>query len=223
MDISKIPVASFVLFAISLAFSLAHLVFCFREEEVGRRISKPFCTLFLFFALVTAIPNSPLPYIGLFFGFLGDLLLLARNHTKPLVAGTLCFLANHIINIVAYCLLAKPHFASYIIITTAILVLMVLGFKKARKILKRNSLAFVAVTYFGVLLAEFAFCLACVISGYWKWLFLCLIGAFLFLVSDIILSYTSIKKTAKRPHFWIMITYLPAQILIVLGLMFSLV
>ncbi len=221
MDWAKIPTASYVLFGIGVLLSIIHVVFCFLERELDRRVTKPYCVLFLFFAMATFDPISPLPYCGLFFGFVGDLLLLYRNKTGPLVWGTLAFLVNHLCNIAMYCIYAQPHFSAYIVGGVLLAAFLGFTFPLACKILKRKDLAFGAVSYFGILLADFSFAVLACALGKWQWLLLSAIGGGLFLISDTILCYSGVKKNMKRHHFWIMLTYLPAQILIMLGFVFT--
>jgi hypothetical protein len=51
-------------FILSLLAMITNLVSAFLEKETVRKISKPFCLLFLGIAVAFAIPNHPMVYLG---------------------------------------------------------------------------------------------------------------------------------------------------------------
>ena len=61
----------------------------------------------------------------------------------------------------------------------------------------------------------FAFITALQLAGWW-WMIL--VGAFLFFISDTIIGITDFGGLAMiRPHLWIWLTYIPAQMGILYG------
>ena len=72
------PVAA-TFFVLFLAISALELVFCFREMERPRKITKPFCVLLLALAFLFARPEGYLVYIGL--GY------IARKHRRQPAQG----------------------------------------------------------------------------------------------------------------------------------------
>lgn len=75
--------------------------------------------------------------------------------------------------------------------------------------------------YFGFLLLDLIWAIIATSMGNALYCFLAVIGAAVFIVSDIILARTLFKKDTKRRDFYIMTTYLLGQGLIVLGLTFT--
>ena len=73
-----------------------HLVFCFLMAERMRRISKPFCLLFLLLSCLFS-PSSPsLLALGLLLGLIGDVLMLFKRRRLCLAGAMACFAGNHL-------------------------------------------------------------------------------------------------------------------------------
>ncbi|MCI7212824.1 MAG: hypothetical protein MR467_01565, partial [Bacillales bacterium] len=70
MPFNGIPFYVFI--GLFLLISIIHLVFCFKEMEKWRKITKPFCVIILAIAIAFASPTQYLIYIGLLFGVIGD-------------------------------------------------------------------------------------------------------------------------------------------------------
>ena len=62
--------------------SLFNIMCGFFEKEKARRISKPFCLIFLGIAAAIALPRFFLIYCGCFLGSIGDFLLLYKSNKK---------------------------------------------------------------------------------------------------------------------------------------------
>lgn len=222
MNWERIPVASYVFFGLFLLFGIVHLVFCFLEMERMRKISKCFPTLFLAIAATIAVPTSPLVYVGAFLGVLGDLFLIKKHKVWPFVLGMLSFLGNHACYIVAYMLLCQPlHWAFYLVTALYCVLFPIAFYRVGRKIIHQRHIAFGGVGYFGFLLLDLIWAIIATSMGNALYCFLAVIGAAVFIASDIILARTLFKKDTKRRDFYIMITYLLGQGLIVLGLTFT--
>ena len=74
--------------------------------------------------------------------------------------------------------------------------------------------------YFGTLFSVLpTMCIATSGFGYFMWL--TIIGSVCFIISDCLLMYFKYGKKPKRHHFYIMLTYLLAQSLIVVGFVLS--
>jgi hypothetical protein len=203
-----------------------HLVFCFLDNEIGRKITKPLCIpSLILLTLSIDIDGRDVAwqvYVALVFALLGDIFLIGREKSWALITRTGFFSICQIFYI--WTIFEKvshtitPWWAYLITILLAFIV-FVLVFVFSYKSLK--YLACGAALYFG-LLAELlsAFVLLSVrsnpllaVGG--------ICGAVLHIISDIFLVYTIfINQNVKRRHLYIMGTYLGAQILIVLSLIF---
>jgi len=222
MDWNRIPLASYIFFGLFVVASIVHLVFCFLEKEKARKFTKCFTTLFLGIAAVFAVPTSPLVYVGVFMGMLGDLCLLKKHKVMPFVAGMLSFLANHVLYILAYMFLCGPlHYGYYLSTALYCILFPVLFYQVGRKIIHQRFIAFGGVAYFGFLLLDLIWAIIACAKGNVDYCLLAVFGAACFIASDIFLARTLFKKDVKRRDFFIMITYLLAQGLIVAGLVFT--
>lgn len=218
MDWTKIPVASYVFFGLFVAVSLVHLVFCFFEMELPRKITKGFTTLFLGIGAVIAIPTEPLVYVGCFLGMLGDVFLLKKHKIMPFVLGMVSFLAGHILYILAYMkLCGQLHWAYYVFTGIYCVLFPVIFYHFCHKIVHQRGIAFGGTAYFGYLFLNLIWAIIASAHGHVNYCLLCVLGAFCFIVSDIFLTFTLFKKNVRRRDFYIMITYLLAQGLIVAG------
>lgn len=224
MDWTKIPVASYVFFGLFIATSIVHLVFCFFEMELPRKITKGFTTAFLGIAATIAIPTEPLVYIGCFLGMVGDVALLKKHKIMPFVIGMVSFLAGHILYILTYIKLCAPmHWGFYVFTGVYCVLFPVLFYNVCHKIVHQRGIAFGGTAYFGYLFLNFIWAIIACAYGHTNYCLLCVFGAFCFIVSDIFLSYTMFKRNVRRRDFYIMITYLFAQGLIVAGFVMTLI
>ena len=78
-----------------LACSLFHLVVAFLEKEKLRKISKPFCLLFLSIAVILAVPHYPMLYIAALAGFVGDIILIWKDNKVCVGLGVVSFWIGH--------------------------------------------------------------------------------------------------------------------------------
>ena len=163
-------------------------------------------------------------YIGLIFGWLGDIFLLSKT---GFVKGLLCFLLGHIAYIVHFarhngiaehplCLLGLIPYALYFFIIL----------KKLMPVVE-NNMRIPVLCYMAVIITM-GFLSACL-----KWRIMdisfqgisiscplnlsAIIGSTLFIISDTILAFSNfMKKDNKISSALVMITYMPAQFFILL-------
>ena len=219
LDFRTIPVASYVFFGLFVAVSLVHLVFCYLEKELARKISKPFCVAFLTIAVAIAIPTYPLVYIG----FAGDTFLLKKHKVWPFVGGMVAFLIGHILYITQLIIISQPeHYSYYLVMGLYILLFVVFMFRPINKVARMKGLAFGGDVYFAILSLDLIWGIIACAKGHFDYCFLVVLGSICFLISDIFLAYTSFVSNRKRRDFYIMLTYLLAQTFIGLGLAFTL-
>lgn len=220
-------IAAFVVFALAVVASIFELVFCFLEMEKGRILVKPFCLLLVGIGIVLAAPQAWLLYCGAFFGFLGDILLIYKDKKPAVLAGIGIFLVGHFFYICGmFSLLPNgvngiPNFYLYASITvlgTAILMFPIVYF-----FTKKNLLMSIAGSiYFSFLLMNpISAITVAVIGGMQSTMIITFAGGLMFVLSDVILSYTLFQKDIKRRDFYIMSTYIAGQSLICLGFLLT--
>ena len=169
-------------------------------------------------AAIFAFPDQPLIYVGAFLGMIGDILVL---RTKTFVAGTIAFLFGHL----CYLFEAMGFIIGFqnievwqaiVILASFLVVFIPMMFICVTKT-KHNQIEVVGQSlYFAtqfVYIPVFIFALGIANS----YMYLCLVGAIFFIISDAILVYTHFLKKFKRYDFYIMLTYLIAEVLIVAG------
>ena len=218
MDWNRIPIASYIFFGLFLLTSVVHLVFCFFEMELPRKITKCFTTGFLSIACIIAIPTEPLVYLGCVFSMLGDLFLLKKHKVWPFVGGMVSFLVAHICYIAAFIALCQPlHYGYYVFLAVYMVVFPVLFFQVAKRIVHQKKIVFGGTMYFAVLTMDLIWAIIACCKGHLDYCLLCAFGAASFLVSDIFLTKTMFQRDVKRRDFYIMATYLLAQGLIIAG------
>lgn len=209
-------------------YTIVHLIFCFAEKEDYRKKSKPFCLLFLVAASITEAIVSKNYYLfivaaGSLLGSIGDIFLIWKRNKKLFVFGTLSFIAGH------FCYLGYLLFAlsnenitvplPATIIIAVVLVILVIGlYPFTRKLAGRAALLGNFYMPFLVVMEAASIFALVSLNGYWP-MILMSVGYILFLSSDTFLIYTTFIKDKKRRDFWIMLTYLLAELLIVLSLL----
>ena len=223
MDFTRIPVASYVFFGLFILVSIVHLVFCYIENERLRKMTKCFTTLFLVIAVIIAIPEHPLVYVGAFMGLLGDFFLLKKHKVFPFVAGMLSFLVNHILYIAMFMVLSQPlHYGFYVATALYCVLFPLLFYHFGRKIIHQRHIAFGGTAYIGFLVLDLIWAIIACAMGNVDYCLLAAFGAFCFIISDAFLAFTLFKKNIKRRDFFIMSTYLLAQGLICVGFVLTL-
>lgn len=197
-----------------------HLVFCFLEAERMRRISKPFCLLFLLLSCLFSPASPALLALGLLLGLTGDVLMLFKRRRLCLAGAMACFAGNHLAYICALLSLsfgqALPDMslAIFVVLSSAAILFATFALSLA------NSLKGPAFFLYAAFLAvEIASCiLFCVNRPSTIAPYLCLLGAVLFAFSDSLILFTLAKSKFKRADFPIMLTYLVAQGLLAVSL-----
>jgi uncharacterized membrane protein YhhN len=201
---------------------VSELVFAFLELEKPRKIVKPFCLVALILFLITLKLDNIYVYGALFFGLIGDIFLIYKKHKMMILLGIFSFFIGHLFYIFTF-----VELLSYEIPKIAIVLIVALGLLSPLlpyKICysKTKSFTVPGAIYMFTLVLELVLAILVALdkkSGYSN---LLLIGNVLFFASDIILSISMFFKDFKRRDFYIMSTYLAAQTLMSLGLLFML-
>ena len=219
----RFPIVSYVFLGLFVVASILQLAFAFIENQKLRRKEKICCMMMLGFAALFAFPNHPLIYIGAFLGMIGDWCVLRK---KTFNIGVLAFFLGHLAYIFEclFMIIGEQnirwfHHVIYIMVYIVVALAMFAACKKAKNHTTINKIA--QSFYFAILAVYIpVFSLAIVQVG--SFMFLCLIGSIVFILSDSILVLTHFNFKFKRYDFYIMLTYLIAEFLIVAGFVLTL-
>ena len=217
------PIPAYIFLGLFVVASIIQLIFAFIENQRLRRREKFLCLLMLGIAAVFAFPTEPLIYVGAFLGMIGDILVL---RSKTFKLGTLAFLLGHLCyifetlwRIIGFENVLWWHPVVLVGTFALVFVAMFLGCKYKTK---HSSMdVFGQSLYFAVQVIYIPlFIIAFVMVR--SFMYLCLIGACLFIISDAILVKNHFGKKWKRYDFYIMLTYLLAEVLIISGFVLTL-
>lgn len=212
----RFPILVYIFLGLFAVASIVQLYFAFIENQKWRQREKFLCMFSLGLACVFAFPTEPMIYIGAFLGMIGDILVLRK---KTFYGGVVAFLIGHLCYFAEcyYLIVGSKNlsFFDHMIAWVSFFVVMLAMFLVCRKAKKHSFLDKIGQSlYFGMLAVYIpVFIVAIVKVG--SYLFLGLIGGLLFIASDSILVYTHFGQKFKRYDFYIMMTYLIAEFLII--------
>ena len=220
----KYPVLTYCFLGLFVLASIVQLVFAFTENQKFRRREKFLCLLTLGLATLFAVPNEPLLYIGAFLGMLGDILVLRKKTFNfgalAFFFGHLCYLSEAIFFIIGTKNIGYEQYISFIVPFVIIALVIIMFCKKDAK---HSTVEAIYQGVYFALLVVYVPVLTLGMSTVGSYMYLSLIGAVLFLASDTILVVTHFGYKFKRYDFYIMITYLLAELLIISGLVLTLI
>ncbi len=218
---------SFLVFSILFGLtSLINIVCGFFEFEKIRRLSKPFCLIFLGIAAFIAAPAYFLIYIGCFFGAIGDFFLLYKNKRLCLISGLSSFLIGHFCYIANTIMMVAElgvlEWWAYLVMFVIYFAFMLITAGPIWGLTKHSKLFTISGTiYCSTLLSVIGTsALGLYFIGVHWYLFV-LLGSILFFSSDVILTSTMFRHDFPRRDFYIMLTYLLGQAGIVYGIIFT--
>lgn len=155
--------------------------------------------------------------IGLIFGLIGDLFLVYINDKKCFVLGLSSFFIGHIFYVIAF--LLKTEIVYYDFFIIGFILIFALSFFKFYKLeFKQLKVPVYAYTFIISIMQTKA--LSIVFSFELAIMFPILIGSILFVMSDMILAYTTFKKYTHFLSALNLITYYFGQLLIAYSLFF---
>ena len=223
MKLMKYPIAVYIFLGLFVVASILQLAFAFIENQKLRRKEKILCMMMLGIACIFAFPNHPLIYIGAFLGMIGDWCVLRK---KTFNFGVVAFFLGHLSYIFEclFMIIGNNNIEWYVdMILILTYVFVALGIYWACSFnKKRTTLNKVAQSLYFAIIAVYIplFIFAMIKVG--SFMYLSLIGSIVFLISDSILVLTHFGFKFKRYDFYIMLTYLIAELLIVAGFVLTL-
>ena len=207
-----------------IVFSIIYLLIILLGREDIAWYLKPFLLPFLLFWVYTfdPFPTKKILLSALVFSWIGDVILMFVEHGKLyFIFGLVAFLISHIIYILLFNKQLKTEkFKSSLIFKFGIGVILIylsslLSFLSPYL----GALKLPVVIYATVISTMLLFAF----KGSFHWRnpanSYILFGAIIFVSSDSILAINKFYNTLPNASFWIMITYLAAQFLIVSGIL----
>jgi hypothetical protein len=206
--------------------TIGELFTAFIEQDKARKIIKPFLMLSATLLCIVLFPMQPFLYLGCFFGMLGDICFIFKDKKPCVYVGLLTFGLNHLfyimemISILTYKNLMIQNY--YIIFALVYFIFAVAMFFAIRIVIKAEvPLALCGCLYMMILFMDFGVNILMVNCGF-PLMWYGIIGLVLFIISDSFLTYTMFIKDVKRRDFYIMFTYLAAQVLFLVGIISTL-
>jgi len=198
-------------------FWAVHLWSILARKEIVQAISKV-CLLPLVFAVyITGTVQIFVPVIlALFFGWLGDIFLIKIENLTFFRLGLASFLLGHILYIVAMLKCTDSINTTALIIS--IPVGIALGFFMFKLIRPSKEMIIPAIAYETVILIMVMSAIQLAIARGSPHGTLVLAGGICFLVSDAILAFITFRGKPWYGDFPVMLTYISAQLCIILGL-----
>lgn len=210
-----------------IVISLIHLYSCHYKVNIVRKVTKLFLmpTLGLLYYFGTSKEKfSKNVLLGIFFGFLGDALLLVDDPFSPLfVPGIVSFFIGHILYLVSFLRETgfnnyKKHFIFLTFISGIFFYIEKFAFQYLKDGFAKGDVMIPCVSYLTLLM------LLNITSGFYsytyfnKYSLLTFIGSFIFFISDFILVRKMFYEDNKYYQVSLMTTYILAQSLICYGL-----
>jgi len=194
-----------------------HLVFILREYPPGRHATKilliPLLILWIGF-------NHPvyLLLLALFWGWVGDVLLIKKDRSLFLKLGLLAFLLGHIAYITVF-LLHTPAFPGVVFSTGIVCTYILFGvgmFRTLRPGLGRMLMP-VGVYIFVISCMSATALFFAISKGQHAWWSFA--GSLLFVFSDSVLAFQLFRTPFKHGRLIVMASYIPAQFLLASGIL----
>ncbi|MBR6039209.1 MAG: lysoplasmalogenase [Clostridia bacterium] len=204
--------------ALFVGVSVLHLVACYRRYPKIRNATKVLLMPLLCAVYCVVAPDVRLFVVAaLVFGWIGDVFLLFKNGKIFMLLGVCAFAIGHIFYIGAM-LSAHPSLHILMLIPLALCVIwMTFVYRKllpyAPKSLRKPGLLY-ALLLSGTCLSALYVLL---VTGKPAYL-IAFIGGLFFMLSDTLLTGQQYRKELKHGNFYVMLTYIIAQMLLVLGL-----
>lgn len=220
----KYPIIVYCFLGLFLIASILQLILAFSENQKLRRKEKFLCLLMLGLAALFALPNHPLIYIGAFLGMAGDIFVLRKKTFNLGVAafffGHICYILEALFFIIS---IKNIGYEQYISFFFPFIVITLVIFEMCKKDPKHSTLEALAQGLYFSILVVYIPVLTYAITKIGSYIYLSLIGSILFLISDTILVITHFGHKFKRYDFYIMLTYLLAELLIISGFVLTLI
>lgn len=201
-----------------LTVTVIHLIACYKRYPKTRTATKVLLMpLLCLFYLSVAREIRLLVVAAILFGWIGDVLLLLERKNTFMLLGIIAFALGHVCYISAI-LAAYPHPGLQILIPLALLAAWITFvcmklLPYAPKSLRVPGLIY-AILLSGTCLSAL-YELLCTCKGAYAIAF---VGGLFFMLSDTLLTGQQYRKELRHGNFYVMLTYILAQLLLIVGL-----
>jgi len=195
--------------------SLVYLITLFFKDSILQFILKG-CLVPLILAIYIFGANQnilPLMVIALIFGWLGDVFLLKINNLLCFRLGLASFLLGHIFYIITMISYAQPF--NILILIISVVAAVCYGIFMFKLVQPTLDMKIPVIAYEVILLTMAIFALQLFLAQRGNFGALVFAGSIFFVASDSMLALVTFRK--KKLYVPVMITYIAAQLLIVLG------
>ena len=206
-----------ILLTLFVCVGVLHLVFILTESKNGRQFTKILLMPLLILWTYSIHPIFLL-LLALFWGWVGDVLLLRKERRIFLKLGLLAFLLGHIAYISVFLVHSKA-FPAPGIFVGMVVVYALFGwgmFRALRAGLGRMAVP-VGIYIFVISVMSASVLLFALCNGSVAWW--AFAGSLLFVFSDSVLALQLFRKPFKYSRFVVMASYIPAQFLLVWGIL----
>lgn len=209
----------FIILFLFFGSAILDLIYVYKEIPKSRFFSKTLLMplLIVFYILNVDKPNLLLLF-ALIFSFFGDLFLLFDKKRLTFFLGLICFLITHFLYFILFTITSKYFKGVPFYIYLFLIPYIIYGFSFYNhlkpQIDRFNKIILFYI--FIIILMSFSSLPRFYFMSFYKFLFP-FIGSILFIISDSLLSLKKFKKTIKENSISVMLTYILAQFLIVLG------
>ena len=193
-------------------------------EYIAKPLLMPILALYFIFGTFT-IGTDWLIGLALLFGCSGDFFLMLENKEKWFMFGMIGFLIGHIFYIIAFLLSVGENLMNFplwgLILILPVVLILYLMFPKIKDHMGELKIP-VYVYMTAILFMHFTSILRLgVFDIFCPCFFLVYIGSLLFISSDSMIAIDKFKEDMEIPNFYIMLTYILGQFLIVQGILMS--
>lgn len=211
---------SIIIFSI---VTIMHLVYSLESDSKGRKDTKPLIVPSLILIYLSWNINSINKYLlmGLLFGFLGDYLLMSSRKQYSSL-GAVAFAIGHIFYIKTFLELNSGHLFfrfSYIIVIALYIIYAIFVYKLVFKTMieKEKNIKIIGAVIYIVIIAAMSLTAYTAVAAGIRGMKITYIGTIMFIISDTCYLYRANINRGKYINFIVMLTYILAQLLIVLG------
>jgi uncharacterized membrane protein YhhN len=209
------PVITLCVFA---AIAVFHLLMILMGQQRLKECSKVLLMPALMVYYYFSAKLLPYAVMGMLLGWLGDVLLLKKSWFLP---GLVCFLLGHVCYILSFLVWSGgtgTWFPVGILFPVVFILAFGLGFLVYRLIQPSPTLRIPVILY-TVVIETMSICAFALMRSHPGWPGIVIFGGSLcFLLSDTALAYGVFRRVPKYGSFFVMLTYILAQLGIVLGL-----
>ena len=202
--------------------SVTHLYASWKNDKKLRALTKPFLLIFIgLWYLCRAEDPDPVIVAAIFFGWLGDVLLIPTG-TKWFAAGGISFMLGHALYVAAFVSRTDFSLVRWYNVFFAFVVYLLIAVRLMRSIKNDMNprLYYPMLLYLAINGVMNIFALTALMCNPRPEAVIAYIGAILFFISDCCLFLVRFHKppVMKHKHFSVMLTYILAEFMIVYGL-----